>query len=193
MMYISRSSRHVGSAAKGHSTLICMGAIALIGGLGCTNAQIEGGSGGGGNKGGAGGNGNSSGSNGGSGGGLSISIPTIPDSGPDRPGGGQCGDVARRALARRARARRARARFSHHRLRQGRRRNVSLVARPAHHRPLGISRSCRRSAHRAIPRAPRTRSAGAGSDIEPRSPPALSGNDVQLGRNVAGGRPKPGV
>jgi cysteine-rich repeat protein len=92
MMYISRSSRHVGSAAKGHSTLICMGAIALIGGLGCTNAQIEGGSGGGGNKGGAGGNGNSSGSNGGSGGGLSISIPTIPDSGPDRPGGGQCGD-----------------------------------------------------------------------------------------------------
>ena len=90
MMYTCRSSRHGSSAADGRSALNCLGAMALIAGLGCTGAQIVGGSGGSGEpKGGASGG---SGSNGGAGGGLTIPPTTIPDAGPDRPNGGQCGD-----------------------------------------------------------------------------------------------------
>jgi fibro-slime domain-containing protein len=91
MTYISRPSRNGKSAVKGHFALVWVGAIALLVGLGCTNAQIVGGSGGAGNKGGAGG-GNTGSQNGGSGGGVSFSLPPVADAGPDRPGGGQCGD-----------------------------------------------------------------------------------------------------
>jgi cysteine-rich repeat protein len=70
-----------------------MGAIALIAGLGCTNAQIVGGSGGSGGtkKGGAGGGSG----NGGQGGGVVVTLPPSPDAGPDLPGGGLCGDGIR--------------------------------------------------------------------------------------------------
>jgi cysteine-rich repeat protein len=92
MMYISRSSRH-GSALRERSALLFAGAIVLIAGMGCTNAQIVGGSGGTGASGPKGGaHGGNSGSNGGQGGGVTFSMPAIPDAGPDRPGGGNCGD-----------------------------------------------------------------------------------------------------
>ena len=91
MMYTSRSSRYGSSIGKGSFSLIVVGAIALIAGLGCTNAQIVGGSGGstGAPKGGVGGSGTSVG---GQGGGIVVTIPPTPDASPDRPGGGMCGD-----------------------------------------------------------------------------------------------------
>jgi cysteine-rich repeat protein len=91
MTYISRPSRNGKSAVKGHFALVWVGAIALLAGLGCTNAQIVGGSGGAGHKGGSGG-GNTGSQNGGAGGGVSFTLPPVPDASPDRPGGGQCGD-----------------------------------------------------------------------------------------------------
>ena len=93
MMYTSRSSRNGSSAGKGHFGLFCAGAIVLIAGFGCTNAQIVGGSGGSGDtkKGGAGGGSG----NGGQGGGVVVTLPPSPDAGPDLPGGGLCGDGIR--------------------------------------------------------------------------------------------------
>jgi len=92
-MYISRSSRKGSHAVRQHFTLVCIGAAALLAGLGCTNAQIQGGAGGsaGSHKGGGGGN---AGSHGGAGG-VNITIPVGPDAGPDLPGGGLCGDGIR--------------------------------------------------------------------------------------------------
>jgi len=93
MMYTSRSSRNGSSAGKGHFRLFCAGAIVLIAGLGCTNAQIVGGSGGSTStkKGGAGGGSG----NGGQGGGVVVTLTPAADAGPDLPGGGLCGDGIR--------------------------------------------------------------------------------------------------
>ncbi len=93
MMYISRSSRDGSSAGKRHLPLVYFGAIALIAAGGCTTPKIEGGSGGEGSgaKGGNGG-GSTGSSNGGEGGSVSFTLPPKPDAGPDRPGGGNCGD-----------------------------------------------------------------------------------------------------
>ena len=93
MMYISRSSRSVSRAVTGHFTLVCMGAVALIAGLGCTNAQIQGGAGG--DSASQKGGGGNAGTHGGAGGGTSYTIPKVPDAGPDLPGGGLCGDGIR--------------------------------------------------------------------------------------------------
>jgi fibro-slime domain-containing protein len=91
MTYISRPSRNGKSAFEGHFALACAGAIVLVVGLGCTNAQIVSGAGGtAGHIGGAGGG--NSGSNGGAGGGFIIPPTTMPDASPIPPGGGQCGD-----------------------------------------------------------------------------------------------------
>ena len=88
MKYTSRSSLDGSSAVTGHFTLACMGAIALLAGVGCTNPQIQGGTD---NSGGSGQKGGGSGSNGGAGGGVSFTVPKIPDAAPTLPGGGFCG------------------------------------------------------------------------------------------------------
>jgi cysteine-rich repeat protein len=86
MKYNSRSSRSGSSVVEGLAALLGMGAIALIAGLGCTNAQVIGGSGG--SAGRSGGAGGGVVSYGGSGGGFTL--PPLPDAGIDRPGGGRC-------------------------------------------------------------------------------------------------------
>jgi len=94
MRNTSRSMNIGASASISSCRLAYVGALALGVAVGCSqgNGEIIGGGGSSGSRGGNSGGGNGGGSYGNGGSGPIFTLPPTPDAGPDRPGGGQCGD-----------------------------------------------------------------------------------------------------